>query len=50
MRNVETITHTSFPPKLFILYIITKAVRFNYIQFSQEGIKRNTTVDKDFLG
>ena len=45
MRNVETITHTSFSLKLFIWYIITKTVWFYnymYIQFSQASITRNT--------
>ena len=49
MRNVETI-HTSFSLKSFILYILTKTVRFGYIQFSQASITKNTTLtDKDFL-
>ena len=46
MRNVETITHTTFSLKPFILYLITKTVRFNYIQFSQANITRNTSVEK----
>ena len=47
MRNGETITHTSFSLKLFVWYIITKTVRFyNYIQFSQASITRNTTLVK----
>ena len=46
MRNVETIAHTTFSLKLFVLYIITKTVRlYNYIQFSQESITRNTSKD-----
>ena len=32
MRNVETITRTSFSLKPFILYITTKTVRFTYIR------------------
>ena len=46
MRNVETITHTSFSLKLFVWYIITKTVWFYnymYIQFSKASITRNTT-------
>ena len=47
MRNVEPITHISFSLKLFVLYITTKTVRFyNYIQFSQASITRNTTLVK----
>ena len=45
MRNVETITHTSFSLKLFVCYIITKTVWFYnymYIQFSKASIMRNT--------
>ena len=46
MRNMETIAHTTFSLKLFVLYIITKTVRlYNYIQFSQESITRNTSKD-----
>ena len=41
MRNVETITQTSFSLRPFILYIITKTIRFNYIQYN--------LLDKDFL-
>ena len=48
MRNVEKpITHTTFSLKPFILYIITKTVRF---QFSQASITGNTSlVNKDFV-
>ena len=43
----ETITHTTFSLKPFILYIKTKTVRF---QFSQASITGNTSlVNKDFL-
>ena len=28
---------------------MTKTIRFNYIQFSQASITRNTTLDKHFL-
>ena len=46
-RNVETIARTSFSLKLFVLHIITKTLRFyNYIQFSQASITRNTTLVK----
>ena len=46
MRNMETIAHTTFSLKLFVLYMITKTVRlYNYIQFSQESITRNTSKD-----
>ena len=44
MRNVKTITHTTFSLEPFILYIITKTVRFKYIQFSQAIITRNTSI------
>ena len=38
MRNVETIAHTTFSLKPFILYIITKSVPFyNYIQYVLAG-------------
>ena len=47
MRNVETITPTSLALKPFILYIITKIVRFN--SFPQASITRNATLDKGFL-
>ena len=47
MRHLETITHANFSLKLFVWYIITKTVRFyNYIQFSQASITRNTTLVK----
>ena len=47
MRNVETITYTSFSLKLFVLYIIAKTVMiYNYVQFSQASITRNTTLDE----
>ena len=52
-ENAETITHTSFSLNrsyiIFALIIITKTVWFNYIQFSQASIMRNTTLDKDLL-
>ena len=47
MRNVETITHTSFSLQLFVWYIITKTVWFYnymYIQFFQASITRKTTL------
>ena len=47
MRNVETMT-PRFSLKPFILYKITKTVRLNDIQFSQEGITRNATSIKPF--
>ena len=40
-ENYYTHKFLSIP---FVLHIITKTVRFNYIQFSQKGITRNTTV------
>ena len=49
MRNVETITRTTFALKPFLLYIITKTVRFKHIQLSPASITRNTSLDKDFL-
>ena len=36
MRNVDTITRTSFSLKPFILYIIAKTVLFNYIQYHEK--------------
>ena len=41
MRNVETIRHTSFSLRPYILYIMKK--RFGLITFS-------TTIHKDFVG
>ena len=41
MRNVETIRHTSFSLRPYILYIMEK--RFGLITFS-------TTIHKDFVG
>ena len=45
---MKTITHTSFSLKPFFLFITAKTVRFNCSQSSQEGITRNTSLDKIF--
>ena len=44
MRNVEIITHNILSKTLH-LYLQTKTVRFNYIQFTQDITRNTSTLD-----
>ena len=43
MRNVEIITHNILSKTLHLY--LTKTVRFNYIQFSQDITRNTSTLD-----